>query len=84
VGGCRCIFEKEAIREPAKHYGMNRMERKLRGYCDENAEIRAENVAKSEYSSAALLLKHIEVEIFSPLSSSRVLVYVADALQPFL
>jgi hypothetical protein len=54
----RLLFSEE----PAEYYGLKQMEHELQDCGDDNADLPSENLLKSKFSVAPLLLKHVEVD----------------------
>jgi hypothetical protein len=48
--------------EPAEYDGLKQMDHELHDCGDENADLPAENVVKTKFSVATLLMKHVEVD----------------------
>jgi hypothetical protein len=48
--------------EPAEYYGLKQMEYELHDCGDESADLPSENVDKTKFSVATLLMKHAEVD----------------------
>jgi hypothetical protein len=53
----RLLFSEE----PAEYYGLKQMEHDLCDCGDENADLPADNVVKTKFSVAPLLMKHVQV-----------------------
>jgi hypothetical protein len=54
----RLLFSEE----PAHYYDLQQMEHELHDCGDENADLPAENVVKTKFTVATLLMKHVEVD----------------------
>jgi hypothetical protein len=48
--------------EPAEYYGLKQVEHELHDCGDKNADLPVENVIKTEFNLAPLLMKHVEVD----------------------
>jgi cytochrome b len=60
VEGGRSLFSEEP--SEFKYDGLEQMEHEQHDCGDENADLQAENVVKTKFSVATLLMKHVEVD----------------------